>query len=131
MVQLILAVQHIGEMSTYVNGIYGKNIGANVTIGVGCMLVQFVLKLHWRYNWHFLCNFAILLWHNWLNWLCSIGCSNRTIGCAALKHWYNWLSWLCSIGCSIGTIGTRIAGRQEAIGPGPTFWLQRQPPLHQ
>ena len=90
MIQLILSVQLIGPMGTFGNDRYGKSIGANVTIGVGCMLVQFVLKLHWRYNWHFLCNFAILLWHNWLNWLCSIGCSNGKNGCAALQQLYNW-----------------------------------------
>ena len=111
MIQLILSVQLIGPMGTFGNGRYGKNIGANVTIGVGCMLVQLVQKLHWRYNWHWLCSIAMvqlvkLVVQHWL------------------QNWYNWL-------CSIGTIGTRIAGRQEAIGPGPTFWLQRQPPLHQ
>ena len=65
MIQLILSVQLIGPMGTFGNGRYGKSIGANVTIGVGCMLVQFVLKLHRRYN--LLCNFAMVLCYNWLN----------------------------------------------------------------
>ena len=67
MIQLILSVQLIGPMGTFGNGRYGKSIGANVTIGVGCMLVQFVLKLHQRYNWHLLCSIAMVLWYNWLN----------------------------------------------------------------
>ena len=104
MIQLILSVQLIGSMGTFGNGRYGKSIGANVTIGVGCMLVQLVQKLHWRYNWHFLCSIAMV-----------------ELVKLVVQNWYNWL-------CSIGT---RIAGRQEAIGPGPTFWMQRQPPLHQ